>query len=276
MNGGAYNLRIRKIPAWTSGVALLLLTILLLMNRTKISAQPAGPDRVADARRRCGAELRATFEKADVRWPAHEIFLRAMKREGELELWARGGATEKFRLVKSLRITAQSGGPGPKRREGDMQVPEGFYEVNRFNPRSNFHLSLGINYPNASDRVRGDPVAPGFDIFIHGGNVSIGCVALGDDGIEEIYLAALDSRVRPVRVQLFPARMDAPDWPAWHDAQLAAHPEFRPLWDELAAAWTRFERGRPDPFWKREDAGGRSCAFFRWREKAFASKGGFH
>ena len=241
MNSGECGPMTRKIPAWTSAIALLL-NLLLLMNGPDTSAQPAAPDRVADARRRCGDALRATFEKAGIRWPAHEVFLRAMKREGELELWARNGAGEAFVLVKRLRITAQSGGPGPKRREGDMQVPEGFYEVNRFNPRSNFHLSLGINYPNASDRVRGDPVAPGFDIFIHGGSVSIGCIALGDPGIEEVYLAALDSRTRPVRVHLFPARMDSADWPAWRDAQLAAHPGFRQLWEELAAEWARFAR----------------------------------
>ena len=246
MNGDPNNARIRKIMAWTNGVSLLVLAALFLMNRTKAEppkpVPPAGPDRVADARRRCGAALRASFEKAGVRWPADEIFLRGMKREGELELWARNGKGEAFRLVKPLRITAQSGGPGPKRREGDMQVPEGFYEVDRFNPHSTFHLSLGLNYPNASDRIRGDPVSPGFDIFIHGGNASIGCLALGDPGIKEIYLAALDSRARPVRVQIFPARMDSADWPAWRDAQLAAHPGFRSLWDELATAWARFAR----------------------------------
>jgi murein L,D-transpeptidase YafK len=241
MNVCARGAMTRRIPAWTSAVALLL-NLLLLMNGPDISAQPAAPDRVAAARRRCGDALRATFEKAGIRWPAHEVFLRAMKREGELEMWARNGAGA-FVLVKRLRIIAQSGGPGPKRREGDMQVPEGFYEVNRFNPRSNFHLSLGINYPNASDRILGDPLKPGSDIFIHGSNVSIGCLALGDAGVEEVYLAALDSRARPVRVHLFPARMDSDDWPAWRDTQLAAHPEFRTLWDELAAEWACFARG---------------------------------
>ena len=248
MSGDADGARCWKILAWTTVVALIVLAALFLMNRTKPKTSaptlPAEPDRVAAARRRCGAELRAAFAKAGVRWPADEIFLRAMKREGELELWARNGTGEFFRLVQRLPILAASGGPGPKRREGDRQVPEGFYEVDRFNPLSDFHLSLGLNYPNASDRILGDPVSPGFDIFIHGGNVSIGCLALGDDGIEEIYLAALDSRVRPIRVQLFPARMDAADWPAWRDAQVARHPEFCPLWEELAAAWIRFDRER--------------------------------
>ena len=246
MNLGAGAARGLKILAWTAAVALLVLAAHFLMKHTATQkpAAPAGPNRVAEARRRCGAKLRATFEAAGIRWPADEIFLRGMKRERHLELWARNGAGESFRLVKSLPITAASGGPGPKRREGDMQVPEGFYEVDQFNPLSNFHLSLGLNYPNASDRILGDPVSPGFDIFIHGGDVSIGCIALGDPGIEEIYLAALDSRARPILVHLFPARMDSADWPAWRDAQLAVHPEFRPLWDELAAAWMRFARER--------------------------------
>lgn len=250
MSGGAKRARVRKILAWIAAAATLVVAAFFLMKQTPppIPAPPeqsnAEPDRVAAARLRCDAKLRGDFEKADVRWPADEIFLRVMKRERQIELWARNGAGESFRLVKTLPILAASGEPGPKRREGDLQVPEGFYEVDRFNPLSNFHLSLGLNYPNASDLVLGDPVSPGFDIFIHGGDVSIGCVAVGDGAVEEIYVAAIDSRVRPIRVQLFPARMDAPDWPAWRDAQLALHPEFRLLWDELAMAWEPFRRDR--------------------------------
>lgn len=245
-DGGA---RILSILAWLAAVAFVALiayTAFFLMKHPSPSpiapAPPAEPERVAAARLRCGAKLRDDFTKAGVRWPADEIFLRVMKRERQIELWARNGSGESYRLVKTLPILAASGGPGPKRREGDLQVPEGFYEVDRFNPLSSFHLSLGLNYPNAYDLIHADPVAPGFDIFLHGGDASVGCVALGDDGIEDIYLAALDSRARPVRVHLFPARMDAADWLAWRDEQLAEHPEFRGLWDELAAAWARFGR----------------------------------
>lgn len=232
--------KISQNIGWTSRRSALLLCVFLIMNST-VSAEPP---RVAAARKRCGAELRAAFEKAGVRWPANEIFLRAVKREKQLELWARNGAGEQFQLVKTMPVLAASGGPGPKRREGDMQVPEGFYKVDRFNPASNFHLSLGINYPNESDRLHADPAAPGSNIFIHGNRVSIGCLALGDEAIEEVYLAALDSKVRPVRVHIFPAKMDSDDWPAWRDAQLAAHPEFGPLWEELASAWSKFSRER--------------------------------
>lgn len=228
-----------------------LLVILSWAYRMAFPVRPITPekpaDRVSSARMRCEKELRAHFQNAGVHWPAGEIFLRGMKREGELELWARDRDGESFRLVRTFRVRAQAGVPGPKRREGDLQVPEGFYEVDRFNPESSFHLSLGLNYPNASDRILSDPVAPGFDIFIHGGDASVGCLAMGDPAIEEIFLAANDSIARPIRVHLFPARMDAPDWPVWRDARLASQPELRMLWEQLAVGWDYFARERRVP-----------------------------
>ena len=240
---------LRRWASVLGGCALFV--ILSWAFRMAFSIRPMSPDkrgdRVSIARERCEKELRAHFEKAGVHWPAGEIFLRGMKREGELELWARDRDGESFRLVRTFRVMAQSGVPGPKRREGDLQVPEGFYEVDRFNPESSFHLSLGLNYPNASDRILSDPVAPGFDIFIHGGNASVGCLAMGDPAIEEIFLAANDSVARPIRVHLFPARMDAPDWPGWRDGQLAMQPGLRMLWEQLADGWKRFARERRLP-----------------------------
>lgn len=236
--------RRRRWLRW--GLACVLLTGIIIAIRMAFFRPEVPPqvneDRVGIARSHCEKELRAAFAQAGVRWPAGEIFLRGLKREGQLELWARDREGESFRLVRTYPILAQSGGPGPRRREGDLQVPEGFYEVDRFNPLSSFHLSLGLNYPNASDRILGDPVSPGFDIFIHGGEASIGCLALGDPAIEEIYLAALDSRARPVRVHIFPARLDAPDWPGWRDSHLAGQPGWEPLWSQCAEAWTRFAK----------------------------------
>lgn len=238
--------------AWwhLSHVGLLLLLPFLADRMSSVSraASPSeNSERVAAARTRCEKEVRSLFASAGVAWPAGEVYLRGLKREGQLEVWARDRDADPFRLVKTYPVTAQSGGPGPKRREGDGQVPEGFYQIDRFNPRSAFHLSLGINYPNASDRLLSDPKSPGSDIFIHGGSASIGCLALGDPAIEQVYLIALESRARPIRVHLFPARMDAPAWPAWRDAQLGARPEFRSLWEQLAVGWNLFERERRIP-----------------------------
>jgi murein L,D-transpeptidase YafK len=224
-----------------------------------MSACSKEEDRVAAARLRTEPVLREKFRSAGVGYPAGEIFLRVFKREGVTELWARDKTEEKFRLIHRYAATRASGGPGPKRREGDGQVPEGFYEIDRFNPKSLFHLSLGLNYPNASDRVLSDKQRPGGDIFIHGSNVSIGCVPLGDAMIEEVYLAALDTRVKPIRVHLFPARMNAADWPAWRDEQVKAKPELAAFWEQLRKGFELFEAEQRIPSVSVEKDGSYVC-----------------
>lgn len=206
--------------------------------------QPAdGEMRVANARQAREPVVREDFRAAGLLFPPREIFLRAFKHEAALELWAREGA-EPFRQVKAWPIVASSGRPGPKRREGDRQVPEGFYFIDRFNPESSYHLSLGLNYPNNSDRIRSDHGRPGGDIFIHGSNQTIGCLPLGDEAIEELYLIALDTRSRgqhEIPVHIFPARMVGSAWEtfarehALDDAVLAA------FWEELRPAYEAFE-----------------------------------
>ena len=135
-------------------------------------------------------------------YPPKTLFIRAFKQEKELEIWA---GTRKLRLIKTFPILAASGVLGPKLHRGDRQVPEGWYHINRFNPRSRFHLSLGLNYPNDADLIRSAGRDPGDDIFIHGSNKSIGCLAMGDPAIEEIYGLARDMKSR-IRVLILPSR----------------------------------------------------------------------
>lgn len=224
-----------------------LIALTAIFPTMKLTAKSDDEDRVAAARKRCETSLRARFEKAGVKYPAAEVFFRAMKREGNVELWANSAAGEPLKLVATFAVTRNSGGPGPKRVQGDAQVPEGFYEVDRFNPKSLFHLSLGLNYPNASDRILSDRERPGGDIFIHGKCVSIGCLPLGDEAIEEAYLAALDSRTRPVHVHIFPARMNAPDWRAWRDEQSKEKPKLEAFWAQLVRGWELFEKDHRPP-----------------------------
>jgi murein L,D-transpeptidase YafK len=204
----------------------------------------SGPARVARARTERGDVIRGKFSSVGLNYPG-EIFIRWFKKEAVLELWARNQA-EPFRLVTSWPILASSGGPGPKRREGDRQVPEGFYKIERFNAESRYHLSLGLDYPNASDRVLSDPQAPGSDIFIHGKAVSIGCAPIGDPAIEELYLAALDARdagQAHIAVHIFPARMSGADWLKFSDA----HPALREFWTQLQPGFDAFERTHQIP-----------------------------
>jgi murein L,D-transpeptidase YafK len=206
---------------------------------TTVKSDPAG--RVAAARTRVAEQIADRFRKAGVAYPPVELFLRAFKREAVLEVWARD--TGAFVLIHSFPITSSSGQPGPKRREGDRQVPEGFYTIDRFNPLSSFHLSLRINYPNASDRLLSDPQKPGFDIYIHGGNGSSGCLPLGDDGIEEVYLMTIDAgNHAAVPIHLFPARMSGPEWEAFAAPIRTEQPELARFWAQLQPGFDAFEK----------------------------------
>lgn len=203
-------------------------------------------ERIALARERQEANARALCEEAGIAYPPAEIYLRAFKAGAELELWAAGGVGEPMKLLKTFKVAAQSGGPGPKRREGDLQVPEGAYRIVIFNPLSSYHLSLGLDYPNAADRIHADPEQPGSDIYIHGSNVSIGCLALGDDAIELLYLIAHDVRAAgrtEFPVHIFPARMAGEAW----EAMRADHPQWRDFWNELQPMHDVFAKERRPP-----------------------------
>ena len=204
----------------------------------------SGEERVARARAAHGKIIAQKFKDAGLPYPAREIFLCWFKREAVVELWAREDLGV-FRLIATYEILATSGGPGPKRRQGDRQVPEGLYEIDRFNPESLFHLSLGLNYPNAADRILSDRDKPGGDIFIHGKNVSIGCAPIGDAAIEQLYLAALDTHARGqtrIPVHIFPARMRGVEWAAFAAEQIARDPALAGFWQQLQPAYDAFER----------------------------------
>ncbi|POY38316.1 hypothetical protein C3K47_02650 [Solitalea longa] len=139
-----------------------------------------------------------------------EILLCAYKNEQLLEVWARNKGEQTYKLIKEYPFCSLSGVLGPKRKEGDRQVPEGFYYIDRFNPNSLFHLSLGINYPNQSDKLLGDKFYPGGDVFIHGKCVTIGCIPLTDEKINELYILAVEATNNgqvKIPAYLFPFKM---------------------------------------------------------------------
>lgn len=219
-----------------------------LLTRIEDSTR-GGSERVALARKASGPRIAARVKHAGLTYPPGEIFVRAFKHEAELEIWGRE-ASEPFRHVATFPILSRSGGPGPKRREGDRQVPEGCYIIDRFNPESSYHLSLGLNYPNASDRILSDRERPGFDIFIHGGRLSVGCLAIGDDAIEELYLLAIDAHLAgqgEIPVHIFPARMSGASWKSLHDESAAEARELAAFWSHLRRIYESFERTRIVP-----------------------------
>jgi murein L,D-transpeptidase YafK len=205
-------------------------------------------DRVAQARPRAEPRIRARFEKAGVAYPPAQIYLRAFKREGLLELWA-GAKGEPLKRVHSYPICAASGALGPKRMLGDSQVPEGFYEFDRFNPWSNYHLSLRVSYPNASDAKRGTPGRLGGDIYVHGNCASIGCIAIEDVPIEEVYLALLDTRAagaKQLPIHIFPLKLDEEGWKGLRESA-KDRPELVAFWEELVPVYRAFEESHRVP-----------------------------
>ena len=237
----------RKKPA---ALFLLALAVFIrdLLPGDAFRTEQARYPRVRAARAAAQPRLEARFREAGLSYPPREIFLRAFKMEGELELWARNDAGAPFALVRTYPICASSGTVGPKRREGDLQVPEGFYRVSGFNPWSRFHLSLRVDYPNASDRILGDRRRPGGDIFIHGSCVTIGCVPLRDGPIEEVYLAAVDARdagQARIPVHIFPCRLDG-DWLKL-ERESWRRPGLMDFWRNLKEGFDIFEKTRKLP-----------------------------
>lgn len=168
-------------------------------------------------------KLAPYFAKAEVSYPPKEVVLVALKQEKKLELWARNKA--EFRFIRDYDIQAASGVAGPKLRQGDKQVPEGIYRIEAFNPNSNFHLSMKINYPNEFDFFhawREGRVNPGSDIFIHGKDISSGCLAMGDEAIEELFVLTAQAGIENVKVliapydpRIFPLKAISGDLPEW-------------------------------------------------------------
>lgn len=231
--------------------------------RAAPSAAPSAPAAPADLRRptawRSRAEAPATrvaeaeaaqrhvveglFAQAKVSFPPAQVLLRAFKQEGQLELWAASGAADKLSLVATYGICAASGELGPKRKQGDHQVPEGFYTLSAYNPASRFHLAMQVSYPNLSDRALGDRKDPGSEIMIHGRCVSVGCLAMSDERIQELWIAttALRNLGGVVHVHIFPARDLAA---LLADGERAEHHAF---WRNLKEGLDLFEARRRLP-----------------------------
>ncbi len=202
--------------------------------------------RVREAWKTNEKTLTAQLESKQIPIAEMECLLLGYKEEEQLELYVRKKGTATYSLFKSYPICYASGELGPKRKEGDRQVPEGLYQISSFNPVSNYHLSLQVNYPNASDRKLSDPKNPGGQIFIHGSCVSIGCLAMRDFRIEEIYLMAVHAKSngqQVIPVYLFPFQMNRENM----EEQLANLPETdsrKSFWKQLEPAWKYWQRER--------------------------------
>jgi murein L,D-transpeptidase YafK len=170
------------------------------------------------------------------------ILVVAYKAEKQLEIYAKKKNETTYNLIAVYDICASSGELGPKRKQGDGQVPEGFYKIDRFNPASNFYFSLGINYPNQSDRKKSNAPNLGGDIFIHGSCVTIGCLPMTDEKIKEIYLYAIFARnngQNNIPVYIFPFRMTDSKFQTYKN-QYSKNQELIDFWTNLKSGYDKF------------------------------------
>ena len=215
---------------------------LLLAVLAACSADTQAQGRAERAAERVRPALERDLAAVELEFGA-PVLLRLFKLEKTLELWLRG-ADERFVLFRSYPICTFSGTLGPKQKVGDLQAPEGFYTVARgqLNPASSYHLSFNLGYPNAFDRAHG---RTGSLLMVHGNCVSIGCYAMGDEAIEEIYTlldAALANGQRSAQVHAFPFRFDRADV----ETHLA-DPTWGGFWRDLRNGWDTFEQTRRAP-----------------------------
>jgi len=159
-----------------------------------------------------------------------KLTLIGMKHEKLLEVWAE--LHGKWVHLTTYPFTAFSGRLGPKYREGDRQIPEGIYGISYLNPNSKFHLSMRINYPNSFDKrmaKREKRTNLGGDIMIHGNSVTIGCIPIGDDNIEELYFLAEKVGIANIKVILTPVDFRKMDVKIKNDK----HPWLKELYHEI-------------------------------------------
>lgn len=206
--------------------------------------------RPGEALQRKEDTLQKQFEAKKLSWPAKYIYLRSFKYDSQLEVWVKNEINDPFKLFKTYRVCALAGTLGPKRMEGDYQVPEGFYLIDEFNPQSNYYLSLGINYPNASDKILSDSLRPGSGIYIHGSCVTVGCIPITDQQIDELYILAAHAKDQGqdfIPVHIFPVRFNVERSVKFLDNLTKDDPVLKKFADRMEDAFDYFEKYKQLP-----------------------------
>ncbi|HEX7844720.1 MAG TPA: L,D-transpeptidase family protein [Chitinophagaceae bacterium] len=206
--------------------------------------------RPAEALKKKEDTLQKQFEEKKLKWPAKYMYIRSFKYDSQLEVWVKNDQKEKFQLFKTYKVCALAGTLGPKRMEGDYQVPEGFYYINEFNPKSTYYLSLGINYPNASDKILSDSLRPGSAIYIHGSCVTVGCIPITDQYIDELYILSAHAKNQGqdfIPVHIFPIRYDKPKSEAYLASLTKDDQGLKKFSDRLEGAFEYFEKYKQIP-----------------------------
>jgi murein L,D-transpeptidase YafK len=230
-------------------IFIIILLFAQLSTALAVKQEQLKYPRVRQAYAEKGEIINSLLDEHEIRNSSLRLYLRAFKLEKKIEVWAKNSYDEEFVFIKEYDVCATSGILGPKRRQGDGQIPEGFYHINKFNPASNFYLSLGINYPNLSDKILGEAGNLGDDIFIHGACVTIGCLPITDDKIKELYVFCVEAKNAgqiTIPITIFPAKLTSMNY----KVLLIKHKSDRDkifLWKSLKKAYDIFNETKKLP-----------------------------
>jgi murein L,D-transpeptidase YafK len=232
-------------------VAIVVAVLALVSGAVKIwlldRAMPTGKRYTVDERlAQFGAAVQGRlaphFAAAGSRYPPQDLALVAFKDTRQLEVHVRNAQNEPWRFVRAYSVLGASGALGPKLREGDKQVPEGIYGAELLNPNSKFHLSIRVSYPNAFDRANAASEGRtdlGGDIMIHGSSFSVGCLAMGDEAAEDLFVMAGLVGIERVRIVISPTDFREPA----ARAPATQHDWAEQLYADLRAELTNYSRG---------------------------------
>jgi murein L,D-transpeptidase YafK len=208
--------------------------------------QQLNNDRVQTAKQEADSAARQLFANLGLNYAPRKVFIRIFKQESILELWVENPKTNLFVRLKTYSVCAMSGILGGKNKRGDMQVPEGFYYINAYNPNSSFFLSVMINYPNAYDLHW---KKTGSAICIHGSCASIGCIAIEDNPIKELYwilIQAKSAGQANIPVHIFPTQLTGNQLAVLKE-QFANEPNKLTFWENLRQGYEYFENHKKLP-----------------------------
>lgn len=183
-------------------IVLLVLAMIVgggfLLNDKELRQKLKRKNTVASIVEKYGAaarqRLKEHFDKVQLSYPPKTLLLLGLKTEKVLEIYG-NDENGKLHYVCTYPILGTSGVLGPKLKEGDKQMPEGFYKIREFEPNSSYHVALRVDYPGEFDKARGKDDGRenlGSDIMIHGNNCSVGCLAMGDPASEDLFVLVHD------------------------------------------------------------------------------------
>lgn len=232
----------RQIP-----IVLLLVLLASFAFKQRIVDEQLRYPRVRDAKADYHYTLENLFTAQQVAFPPKNIYLRSFKFDKKVELWATSDG-QNYDYIKSYDICKLSGELGPKRQQGDLQIPEGFYNLEYFNPASSYHLSMKVDYPNASDRILGKQGSLGGDIFIHGECVTIGCIPLENEPMKELYWLSVLTKGEGgnIPIHIYPFKMDDASVQFFKKIDLFDDGDWR-FWNQLKPAYAYFNSCKQIP-----------------------------